>query len=71
GNIEINVNDEYTYESTRKETKVVNIKVTNNDDDLGMETVHFYDPIIVSKTGNKYNVKKYSTGIVTFGITAK
>lgn len=69
GNIE--VNDEYTYENTKKETKVINIKVTNNDDDLGMETIHFYDPIIVGKTGNKYNLKKYSTGIITFGIIAK
>lgn len=49
------------------------IKTTKNvgDDALGTVELYFYDPIILKKTSDGYEVYTYNTGIVSFGLTAK
>lgn len=57
--------------NTIKETKEVSITYSNKDDDLGMDIIDFYDPIIESKSRYGYSLKTYNTGYIKFGITAR
>lgn len=68
-NGEINV--EGTDSNTRRETKQFTITRTDGDDQLGHVRIYFYDPIIESRNGSQYNVRTYTTGIVTFGLSAE
>lgn len=56
---------------TQKESKSVTITRSQEDDEFGIVKVYFYDPIILGKVGERYILKSYSTGAVSFGITAK
>lgn len=84
-NSSFEIGGEGTSSTTTTETKTLTITRNEGDDDLGMEEIYFYDPIIEGKTDDNssssifldfdpldtYIVKTYSTGFVTFGITAK
>lgn len=70
GNINIGIGGESNSSTTTKYSNKVIVSRTNKDDDLGTSNIYFYDPIIEGKVGNKYYIKEYSTGIVTFGMTA-
>ncbi len=65
------VNVEGTDSNTRRETKQFTITRTDGDDQLGHVRIYFYDPIIESRNGSQYNVRTYTTGIVTFGVSAE
>ena len=56
---------------TTKESVEISVTRTNKDDDLGEDLIYFYEPIIVGTSGEQYDIKTHTTGIVTFGITAK
>lgn len=57
--------------TTDKVNCQTSITRTNNDDLLGSVEIDFYDPVIVSNSGNNYILKDYYTGYIHFGITAK
>ncbi|MCF0115484.1 MAG: hypothetical protein HUJ56_09035, partial [Erysipelotrichaceae bacterium] len=83
GNVKFGLGEKSTYNAgveresssstTITETKEVTTSFTDEDDDLGIATINFYDPIIEGMSGSDYVVKTYSTGHarVTFGITAR
>ena len=54
--------------TTRKETKTFTVRRTEEDDALGTIKIYFYDPIILCKSSNGYEVNTYNTGIVKFGL---
>jgi len=62
---------ETTGSETTKEIKEIVSQLKNNDDNLGMARIYFYDPLILGRSGSDYEVQTYSTGSITFGITVK
>lgn len=68
--LNIGIGTESNSSTTTKETNKIIVNKTNKDDDLGMEKIYFYDPIVEGINGSKYITKEYNTGYVTFGVTA-
>lgn len=62
------IGTEINTSTTRKETKTFTVRRTEEDDALGMIKIYFYDPIILSRSSNGYEVNTYNTGIVKFGL---
>lgn len=61
---------ETTKQNTTKEIREVSIKKSNNSDFLGKVAIYYYDPIVES-TENGITLHTYTTGYVTFAVTAK
>jgi len=61
---------DYNSSTTTTVSREITVTRTNKDDDLGIDRVYFYDPIIEGHPNAKYLMKEYNTGIVRFGITA-
>lgn len=62
---------EVSSSTTTKESKTIKVRRNEKSDDLGSITIYFYNPIIEKKLSDGlYQIQAYSTGIVTFGITA-
>ena len=67
---------EATNSNTIRETKKVSIVRKEESDNLGSLKIYFYDPIIEKKlpTENgkqKYQIHTYSSGSISFALTAK
>lgn len=54
--------------STNSYSQTATIQVTNNHDDLGQVSVHYYDPIFTNITSPYCKVYRYTTGNVDFMI---
>lgn len=65
------VGAEINNSTTRRTNKTITTTKAKGDDALGTIKIYFYDPIILNKTSEGYEVKSYNTGIVSFGIIAK
>lgn len=65
------IGTEISTSTTKTESKTFSYERQEEDDNLGMTKIYFYDPIIESKSGNNYLVHTYDTGVVKFGLAVK
>lgn len=69
--VEAGVSVKTDHSNTTKDKHTITVKRKVGSDDLGMDIIYFYDPIIKKRLSDgTYEAHVYNTGNVTFGVSA-